>query len=182
MHTYYERTSVRARRPGCGRNRIEHPPIVGRCVVVCIAVSGRAGSVGHQGSQRHRYGRRLRNRRRRRRRRPPGGVVAVSVVHQGYQRRATTGRRAPFRYGLGRPPRATLPIPPVSGSGRVALASVSGPLGAFYVPGYVRRARSGPSVSTTPAGGNPNHPHRGKSFYQDFRNGLGAISPLARSS
>ena len=92
VQTYYERTSVRARRPGCGRNRIEHLPIAGRCVVVCIVVFVMSSSdrwatrspsdtdvvsssfvvvgmlpdrMGYQESQRYRH--------RRRRRRPPSG-------------------------------------------------------------------------------------------------------------
>ena len=55
--------------------------------------------------------------------------------------------------------------------------SMSGPLGHFGGRGVFGGRVAIPSVDTTPAGGNPKHPRRGKQACY-FRGGLGAISPL----
>ena len=174
MPTYYERTSVRARRPGCGRSRIEHLPTAGRCVSVCIAVLACAGSEVHQGYQRHRHCCQLRIRRGHHRR---WGVVVVSEVHQGYQRHVTTGRRASFRHRPDRPPTPHFPHPLSPAQAAWPLRACPGPSGRFVGQGVSGGRIAIPSVNTTPAGGNPNDPHRGKQV-SEFRVGLGAISPL----
>ena len=170
----------RASEPRCGLSRIEHSPLAGECVAVFIVVvvvtsrSDAAESKGHQGYQRLRR-RHLSLVRCRRRCRPPWGVVAVSPRYQeSRDQRATTGRRASFRYRPDRPPTPHSPY-------HLSPARAAWPLRACPGPsGHFTRGPPGERVAFSPAGlrSAANTPGGGIRFRVNFGDGLGAISPL----